>query len=248
MKKHSRKERKLQKKRERQRQGNSKPCAVASQGTFIGQPLTGMVTKKLHVFTPTELTCDVFSLAYSNQDAKSVSQLIFKPQAVKQLQRHIDWGRPTSKNAVEQQGILLGSVYRTPSGYSGVVEAVLLSDAIGDRVYVESAHSEWSKMDRQMDELNQTRKHKLVKLGWWHTHPNMSIFMSGTDRETQSNYFYKDWQFAVVLNPQAKKWGVFIGEQAEPCAGCFLNQNVFKLGKTEELANKKGGVKNDRNK
>lgn len=239
MKKLSKKKRKLKKQREIKCGNKAEELSLYSPAMYSEKPLTGMVVKKKNIFIPRVIDHEIISSACANQEPHKVSQIIFKPQAVKQLHRYIDWGEATKKNMIEQQGILLGSVYQTPSGYSGVVEAVLLSDAIGNQVYVESAHSDWSRMDRQMDELNQTRKRKLVKLGWWHTHPRMAIFMSGTDKETQTNYFYKDWQFAVVLNPQDKKWGAFVGENAEPCVGFFLNDNVFKLRVMDELADKK---------
>ena len=239
MKKLSKKKRRLKKKQAMERARKTKEYSFQAPALYSDKPLAGMVVKKKNVFIPRAIDHEVISSAYANQECPGGSQIIFKPQAVKQLHRYIDWGESTKRNVIEQQGILLGSVYQTPSGFSAIVEAVLLSEAIGNQVYVESAHSDWSKMDRQMDELNQTRKRKLVKLGWWHTHPNMGIFMSGTDKGTQSNYFYKDWQFAVVLNPQEKKWGAFVGENAVPCAGCFLNNNLFKLKVMDELADKK---------
>lgn len=203
------------------------------------KPLTGLVITGIKKFNPRTIDHEIISSVDSSHQMRTGSQIIFKPQAVRQLQRYIDWGRCTKTNVVEQQGILLGTLYKTPSGYSGVVEEVILSDAIGNQVYVESSHSYWYKMDAQMDALNEKRKRKLVKLGWWHTHPNMNIFMSGTDKDTQEKYFYKDWQFAVVLNPQDRKWGAFIGKDARACEAYFLNSNVFKLKVMDELADKK---------
>lgn len=239
MKKISRKKRKMKKRHEMGCEHKAKMLSVNSQIVCSDRTLSCMMIKKRSIFVPRVIDHEIISYASANQEQHSVSQIIFKPQAIKQLRQYIDWGESTQRNVIEQQGILLGSVYQTPSGYSGVVEAVLLSEAIGNQVYVESAHSDWSKMDCQMDELNRERKRKLVKIGWWHTHPNMGIFMSGTDKGTQANYFYKDWQFAVVLNPQDKKWGAFVGEKAEPCVGYFLNNNVFKLKVMDELADKK---------
>ena len=239
MKKPSKKQRKLKKKQAIEKRDNSRKCPIPSPDVSGGKPLGSMIVRKKNVFTPRVIDRENISFANANQREENVSQIIFKPHAVEMLLRFINWGESTKNNEIEQQGILLGSVYKTPSGYSGVVEAVLLSEAIGNRVYVETQHSDWSKMDRQMDELNRTRKRKLVKLGWWHTHPNMPIFMSNTDRETQINYFYKDWQFAVVLNPQERKWGAFIGGEATPCVGCFINNNLFKLKEIDENAAKK---------
>ena len=238
MKKLSKKERKLKKKKAIEYKHVSKKHSVESKKTASYKTLTGMVVKKKYTFVPSFIDDDIISVASDNIEGACSNQIVFKPQAVKQLKHYIDWGRSTKRNTFEQQGILLGNVYQTPSGYVGVVDTILLSESVGNQVYIESAHSDWSKMDQQMDEINSNRKRKLVKLGWWHTHPNMGIFMSGTDRETQANYFYKDWQFAVVLNPQDEKWGAFAGEKACSCAGFFLNKNVYKLKSIDELADK----------
>lgn len=229
MKKLSKKKRKLKKKHMTDKRSDTQRPSQSDLAAESDTPLGAMIVRKKNVFTPRFIEHQNISFASANQKPAEVSQIIFKPYAVEQLCRFIDWGSSTDKNETELQGVLLGSVYETPSGYSGVVDAVLLSEAVGNPIYVESAHSDWAKMDKQMDELNLTRKRKLVKIGWWHTHPKMAIFMSGTDKETQANYFYKDWQFAVVLNPQERKWGAFIGEEARPCVGCFLNNNIFRL-------------------
>lgn len=147
------------------------------------------------------------------------SGLILTAHAAEQLRDLIDWGERTERNSVEQQGIMLGEVYETPYGFTGIVEEFIMSSAIGNSVYIESSFTQWSEMDRRMDEINEAREQKLVKIGWWHTHPSLGIFMSGTDRKTQARYFYQPWQFAAVFDPHAKKWGAFLGENATPCFG-----------------------------
>lgn len=147
------------------------------------------------------------------------SGLVLTARAAEQLRDLIDWGKRTERNSVEQQGIMLGEVYETPYGFTGIVEEFIMSSAIGNSVYIESSFTQWSEMDRRMDEINEAREQKLVKIGWWHTHPSLGIFMSGTDRKTQARYFYQPWQFAAVFDPHAEKWGAFLGENAAPCFG-----------------------------
>ena len=152
-------------------------------------------------------------------------KLIFEIQAVQELKKYITWGKSNSTNENEQQGILVGKVIREiHGGYTSRVERVILSKARGNAAYIETSHSEWNEMDKELNKLNEGRNdaEKYLKVGWWHTHPNMGIFMSGTDRDTQIKYYNKDWQFAVVLNPQEQRWGVFVGANAIPCKGTFL--------------------------
>lgn len=147
------------------------------------------------------------------------SGLVLTAHAAEQLRDMIDWGERTERNCVEQQGIMLGEVFETPYGFTGIVEEFIISSAVGNSVYIESSFAQWSEMDRRMDEINEAREQKLVKIGWWHTHPSLGIFMSGTDRGTQARYFYQPWQFAAVFDPHAQKWGAFLGESAAPCFG-----------------------------
>lgn len=235
MKKTSRKLRKNKKKEEIEKRKQLKQIKQQNKNRKVTpntlqneRPLSGMVIKKRNEYVPAVLEGEILSAAYGNEMHTPKSRIILKPKAVNRLHSFIGWGAKTKANAVEQQGIMVGEVYQTPSGYVGVVEDVLLSSAIGNSVYVESAHSQWYEMDLSLERMNEGRKNRLVKVGWWHTHPNMSVFMSGTDRRTQELYFSKDWQFAVVLNPQDRKWAVFIGGQAESCEGYFLNRNLSK--------------------
>ena len=229
MSKLSKKKRKLLTQREIEKKRRCKSVNIRVDQLYDGQPLSGMRIKKVNRYEPISIDSEFVTPAFENRLREKFSQIVFKPQAVRHLFSYIGWGETKSYNVIEQQGILVGQVYKTPSGYTGMVEDVLLSEAIGNSVYVESAHSQWYEMDKKLDELNEGRNRKLVKVGWWHTHPNMNVFMSGTDKDTQKFYFHKEWQFAVVLNPQERKWAVFIGEDAQPCYGFFINNNMFRL-------------------
>lgn len=224
-KKKSRRERRLL---EKKTASERKRGRSAKKG---GEPLDGMLFNRINRFVPQRTEARLFSGTLTCDDALFGSELVFTRAAAKQIKEFTDWGKQTERNRVEQQGMLLGQVYSTPDGFIGLVEFVVLSEAVGNSVYIESAHSEWSEMDRVMDEENARRKYKLVKVGWWHTHPNMSIFMSETDKTTQRNYFNENWQFAAVLNPQHMKWGAFVGEKSEECFGCFINLDLKKIKK-----------------
>lgn len=198
--------------------------------TPCNEPLNGqMVIRKITTYVPEVIATEIITPASGNGEQKKISQIVFKPHAVKALKNIIAWGDSTDFNRTEQQGILLGQVYQTPSGYTGVVEEVILSAAVGNQVFVESEHSQWFAMEQEMDKLNANRKKKLIRVGWWHTHPNMNVFMSSTDKNTQSLYFHKDWQFAVVLNPQNERMAAFIGENADPCSCYFINTHFEKI-------------------
>jgi proteasome lid subunit RPN8/RPN11 len=47
-------------------------------------------------------------------------------------------------------------------------------------------------------------------LGWYHTHPKMSIFFSSWDEWLHKNFFSKPWQVALVVEPYTSAGGFFI--------------------------------------
>lgn len=46
-------------------------------------------------------------------------------------------------------------------------------------------------------------------LGWYHSHPGMGIFLSGSDLFIHDHFFSAPWQIAVVLDPIGRKIGLF---------------------------------------
>jgi proteasome lid subunit RPN8/RPN11 len=53
-------------------------------------------------------------------------------------------------------------------------------------------------------------------VGWFHSHPGLGVFLSGTDLRTQRDCFGAEWQIAVVLDPQRREFGVFAGPDGAP--------------------------------
>jgi len=51
---------------------------------------------------------------------------------------------------------------------------------------------------------------KLI-VGWFHSHPNLGAFFSGTDRATQRNFFAHDYSLGYVIDPVRKEDAYFIG-------------------------------------
>jgi proteasome lid subunit RPN8/RPN11 len=76
----------------------------------------------------------------------------------------------------------------------------------------------------KLDLINEdNQEDELQVIGWYHTHPGrLSVFMSGTDLNTQSKMFSMVWQFAIVLNPQKQLWRAFSGSKAKECKGYML--------------------------
>ncbi|MEK6221746.1 MAG: Mov34/MPN/PAD-1 family protein [Chloroflexota bacterium] len=49
-----------------------------------------------------------------------------------------------------------------------------------------------------------------IVVGWYHTHPRMSIFLSSYDVFLHNNFFPHSWQVAMVVEPYNHLGGIFV--------------------------------------
>lgn len=168
---------------------------------------------------------DLDSNFRNEQWSSSNHEFYLRNKAFLAISQHIKWGGKTDKNVVEQGGILLGNVFCDPHSsimYGVAEEAVAGELARGTPGYLEVTHETWKEMLDNVDRLNTD----LQIIGWYHTHPNnLDVFMSGTDRATQSRLFGNDWQFAIVLNPHKRIWRAFYGVNSYECRGYVINHD-----------------------
>jgi proteasome lid subunit RPN8/RPN11 len=143
---------------------------------------------------------------------KTVVQI--SPEAYDDAMVHVTGHR------IERVGLLLGEVYEaaakeraaTPSQRSDeattrylirITEAVGCTDDSATSVSVNIHPSAWLAIQPQLDAGK-------VVIGWFHSHPNLGAFFSGTDRATQRNIFGEaytvGWVIDWVRNEQ--KWYV----------------------------------------
>ncbi|MBK6961140.1 MAG: Mov34/MPN/PAD-1 family protein [Gammaproteobacteria bacterium] len=54
----------------------------------------------------------------------------------------------------------------------------------------------------------------LLVVGWFHSHPNLGAFFSGTDRKTQREFFYHEYSIGYVVDPVHDDHAYFIGEES----------------------------------
>jgi JAB1/Mov34/MPN/PAD-1 ubiquitin protease len=138
------------------------------------------------------------------------------------IREHICWGRSTPDNRVEQGGLIVGEIVEGSTRQTTAIVTDILParGTRGSAAYVRFDHRIWLGMFDEFDRLVQsgriTRNRKII--GWYHTHPNMKVFMSGTDLGTQRSLFAQPWNYALVLNPQQGLCACFRGETATPAA------------------------------
>jgi proteasome lid subunit RPN8/RPN11 len=50
-------------------------------------------------------------------------------------------------------------------------------------------------------------------VGWYHSHPKMSVFLSNYDLFIHNHFFPHPWQVALVIEPHANVGGFFIRDR-----------------------------------
>jgi len=134
------------------------------------------------------------------------------------------WKHAKTETRREHGGILLGEAYTDTSGghFVLVKEAVPAAATEGSATHLqfrpESWHLVWARLDATKE---------LCIVGWYHTHPRLGVFLSGTDLKTQRLYFSLPWQIAVVIDPVADEIGYFYGT-----SGTRL-QRICRLSETD---------------
>ena len=209
------------------------------------------ITKKFEItdskpaFKPQEqaepaLTIDENFTAIKDNRTDKNYKIYIREEAKKDIFNHINWSNKKTSN--EQGGVLIGNSFfdkEKQITYSIVEMAIPADTAKGNQIHLTFDHNTWKKMIDLVDILlGSENERNLQVVGWYHTHPNaLNIFMSPTDLETQKKFFYQDWHFAIVLNPQKEIWGAFHGNNAKGCLGFFIKNNIEKLPSPENETN-----------
>lgn len=55
-----------------------------------------------------------------------------------------------------------------------------------------------------------------IVVGWYHSHPNLGAFFSGTDRRTQRHFFNRPYSVGLVVDPVRGEEAWFVGPEAIP--------------------------------
>lgn len=204
-------------------------------------------TSKIVINSKTEYKPEIVDEAFEFQGKTINPQhdarryLIFTKEANEVLCDSIGWGgrgqgARTGKNRVEQGGVLIGRVFQFKQEIYNCVEYIILADTKGSPTFVEFTNAMWAEMQEKLSKINEDLKQdeQVFITGWFHTHPNMSVFMSGTDMNTQRLNFGQDWQVSLVLNPQGENKRAFFG--IESTEGRIFKGDIRQKGDRYELS------------
>jgi len=144
-----------------------------------------------------------------------------------------------SDTTVELGGVLLGGQYEDEFGEPFVV----ITDSLRAEHYEATkgsfkfTHETWEQITREREDFPED----LQMVGWYHTHPDWSVFLSGMDMFICDNFFNKPLDVALVIDPCRDDRGMFqwTGDPAERVRrtqGFYLISSRFRREELEYFA------------
>jgi proteasome lid subunit RPN8/RPN11 len=127
---------------------------------------------------------------------------------------------------VELGGVMLGGQFEDAEGNP----FVLASESLRAEHYESTkgsfkfTHETWAAITRQRDEFPDD----LQMVGWYHTHPDWGVFLSGMDMFICDNFFNRPLDIALVIDPCRDDRGMFQwvvtddGQQIRQTDGFYL--------------------------
>ena len=99
------------------------------------------------------------------------NKIYLSPQAKETIFNHIDWGKDTQKNSVEQGGLLIGNTFidKDSSAITAYVEeAIPAFTAKGSMAYLEFDHGTWKSMIDRLDVINDSSQSEDFQIVGWY--------------------------------------------------------------------------------
>ncbi|MEM4294018.1 MAG: hypothetical protein QXJ27_07640 [Thermoplasmata archaeon] len=106
---------------------------------------------------------------------------------------------------LEVMGFLLGDVYKHEGKIYTVVRDIVTSDLDASAVHVKFDKEGYEKLFEQLDEI----PFDYILVGWYHSHPGHTCFLSSTDISTQTKMFPQEYHSAIVVDPVNEEFAVF---------------------------------------
>ena len=149
-----------------------------------------------------------------------------------------------SDRSVELGGVLLGGQYEDDEGKPFVV----ISDSLRAQHYESTkgsftfTHDTWSAITREREQFPE----ELQMVGWYHTHPDWGVFLSGMDMFICDNFFNKKLDVAYVIDPCRGDRGMFqwTGDPRQRVrrqSGFFVTASRFREAELEHYVGELSG-------
>ena len=128
-------------------------------------------------------------------------ELYIKENAFQSLLEHCNKMAEENKEAM---GFLVGDVKYWNKEYA-VVYDIATASLDASPYHVKFRKDAFEELFNKLDEIS----FDYILVGWYHSHPGYSSFMSEIDVETQRKYFNKSFHVALVVDPIKKEIKAF---------------------------------------
>jgi len=102
-----------------------------------------------------------------------------------------------AKKKLEAMGFLIGEIRHWNGKNFTIFHDVVTSDLESTSISVRFRRDAFENLCDQLDEIS----YEYVIVGWYHSHPGFSSFMSDVDVDTQVRMFNKPFHAAIVIDP-----------------------------------------------
>ncbi len=136
--------------------------------------------------------------------------VFIKRAALEKVEEHL-----RSNTSVELGGLLVGLPYYATSVDSYLVvvhDGYAADEGKETAISFEYTADTWKRMTPQLQEMPP----EYVVVGSYHSHPDIGVFLSSTDINTQVTVFSQPWQLALVIDPIRNQTGFFISPEGVP--------------------------------
>jgi len=150
-----------------------------------------------------------------------------------------------SDTTVELGGVLLGGHYEDEDGKPFVV----VTDSLRAQHYESTkgsfkfTHDTWSEITREREQFPP----ELQMVGWYHTHPDWGVFLSGMDMFICDNFFNKKLDVAYVIDPcrgdrAMFQWTGDAKHRIRRTGGFFVTASRFRAAELEYTVGELSGA------
>ncbi len=116
------------------------------------------------------------------------------------------------KAKLEVFGYLIGTIHTwNKKTYIIIEDQLFLIGAVhSDKYSTSQIEGTAGKYEKKFQKLKRKKNNQELRIvGWWHSHPGFSCFLSRTDLHTQEAFFYESYQVALVVDPIKKELAFF---------------------------------------
>lgn len=137
---------------------------------------------------------------YGEPERENIPVFIHE-QALRGIESHA-----ASNPSVEVGGALIGGFYRQGENqFVEITDFIVADKAEHSAAQITFTHDTWAQISTEKE----ARVPEAQIVGWYHTHPDLGIFLSEADMFIQQNFFKEPWQVAMVVDPARGDRGFF---------------------------------------